>query len=297
MSKSLILCLHEEHPRIARNSDGTLGHHWVWQRLSSITGMLLGHSLRETLMLEGLLWRIVPTHSWVNSKTHVFLTQSRTLECMESVPGVFVLHAPKLSLIDVLVHISIEHSPLVCRGGGIGVDRKGGLVGWFHPVRFPLRVTTKSMVPKRTLAPGTQNIAWLAIRGRVMKLVLWCAKKPLPGALIVDVLKIPASDSECFTRLMRMVSEWDTRSFYWFRLNVLMSSPVPCVPYTRFAMGVDYKLIQGRAWCPSLWFGTWVEWGASWTTSDGYCCVIVARVPDRDSPLPFIDQGRREHIT
>lgn len=48
---------------------------------------------------------------------------------MESVPGVFVLHAPKLSLIDVLVHISIEHSPLVCRGGGIGVDRKGGLVG------------------------------------------------------------------------------------------------------------------------------------------------------------------------
>jgi hypothetical protein len=27
MSKSLILCLHEEHPRIARNSDGTLGHH------------------------------------------------------------------------------------------------------------------------------------------------------------------------------------------------------------------------------------------------------------------------------
>lgn len=47
---------------------------------------------------------------------------------MEFALGVFVLHAPKLSLIDVLVHISIEHSPLVCRGGASMLTGKEGWV-------------------------------------------------------------------------------------------------------------------------------------------------------------------------
>ena len=43
-------------------------------------------------------------------------------------------------------------------------------------------VMTKSRLPKRTCAPGTQLTLWLAIQGLV-----WNAQRPLPGAPIVGV--------------------------------------------------------------------------------------------------------------
>jgi hypothetical protein len=46
----------------------------------------------------------------------------------------------------------------------------------------PPTVMMKSRSPKRTCAPGTQLIAWLAIQG-----LIWNAQRPLPGMPTVGV--------------------------------------------------------------------------------------------------------------
>ena len=52
----------------------------------------------------------------------------------------------------------------------------------FAHTNSPPTVMTKSRLPKRTCAPGTQLTSWLAIRGLV-----WNAQSPLPGAPTIDV--------------------------------------------------------------------------------------------------------------
>ena len=50
-----------------------------------------------------------------------------------------------------------------------------------HQLPTPI-VTMKSRSPKHTCAPGTQLIAWLAIRD-----LIWNEQRPLPGAPTVGV--------------------------------------------------------------------------------------------------------------
>lgn len=76
-----------------------------------------------------------------------------------------------------------------------------------------------------------------------------------------------------------------------------MSSRVSRIPYALFIMGVDYKLSRGRAEGSSLWLMELVMWNTSRTTSVAYCCAFVALGLNRDTPLPFIGQGRREPVT
>ena len=81
----------------------------------------------------------------------------------------------------------------------------------------PPTVMMKSRLPKRTCAPGTQLMSWLAIRGLVCN-----TQRPLPGMPTVGVLNKHRLVNLYLCALGPDGALKDTR-FNWFGLNVSMS--------------------------------------------------------------------------